>query len=166
MRITQIITILLSGALLALAGWLAVSPPEPHLAVQAQFEEAAAPTTPVTPEPITPAPTAPAEPKPLTGPAAFTIGSLSVPEIVNPFTKLTVTFKVTNTGGERGTYKAVLKVASEAAGFEKTETRDVTLAGGASETVAVDITTGPAGIYKFSVGDLTKNMRVEIQQEA
>lgn len=166
MRITQIITILLSVALLALAGWLAVSPPEPHLAVQAQFEEAAAPTTPVTPEPTTPAPTAPAEPKPLTGPAAFTISNLAAPEIINPFTPVTVSFKVTNTGAEQGTYKAVLKVASREAGFEKTETRDVTLAGGASQTVTLDVTTGPAGIYIISVGDLTKNMRVEIQQEA
>lgn len=164
MRITQIITILLSGALLALAGWLAVAPPEPQLAVQAQFEEVAAPTTPVTAEP-TPAPTTPAEPKPLTGPAAFTIESLSVPEIANPFTKLTITFTVKNTGAEQGTYKAVLKVASEEAGFEKTETQDVTLAGGARQTVSVEITTGPAGIYKFSIGDRTKNMRVEVQQE-
>ena len=164
MRITQIITILLSGALLVLAGWLAVSPPEPHLAVQAQFEEEAAPTAPVAPE-LTPAPAAPAAPVIPTGPAAFTISNLAVPEIVNPFTRVVLSFTVTNTGAEQGTYKAVLRIASEEAGVNETKTQDVTLAGGASQTVSVEITTGVAGIYKISLGDLTENMSVEIQQE-
>ena len=102
MRITQIITPLFCGVLLVLAGWMAFSPPEPHLAVQAQFEEAAAPAEPTTPEPTTPAPTAPVAHKTPAGPAAFTISDFGIyPQQQDPFGHVEVNFKVTNTGAEQ-----------------------------------------------------------------
>ena len=59
----------------------------------------------------------------------------------------------------------MLKIApkvGEIAGFtEETQTKDVALAGGASQMVHFDITTGPTGVYVISVGNLTVDIAVQ-----
>lgn len=66
-----------------------------------------------------------------------------------------VIVKVTNTGGQSGTYKVVLKVDGETI-----KTQDVTLAPGASEGVRLNFAAGPIGKYKVTVGNLTGELVV------
>lgn len=163
--VTQIITILLSVALLGLAGWMAVSPPQPHLATMTQFEEVAAPAAPATttpeittPEITTPAPTAntslPEDIRiiPVTsgGPAAFVTGELSLnPDRAEPNDTVEVSVLVRNIGGQTGTYKVELKLRGKSY-----ETKDVTLGSGESQIVVFEYIPPIEGEYKFTVDEL------------
>lgn len=75
--------------------------------------------------------------------------------MAEPGDNVTVVVKVTNTGGQPGTYTLVLKVNGETI-----KTQDVTLAGGASQQVKLPITAGKIGIYTISIGQLTRKLEV------
>ena len=129
MRITMIIAVLLIGVLLILT---------------------------VCAKPV-PAP-APTAPTPATGPAAFVTSDLKVtPLQVDPGTTATFSVIVTNTGGQTGTYKVVLKIDDV---IHKTQ--DVTLAGGASQKVTFNVTAfEKAGPYIFSIDQLSLHLVIE-----
>jgi len=104
-----------------------------------------------------PAP-APTAPTPATGPAAFVTSDLKVtPLQVDPGTTATFSVIVTNTGGQTGTYKVVLKIDDV---IHKTQ--DVTLAGGASQKVTFNVTAfEKAGPYIFSIDQLSLHLVIE-----
>ncbi len=113
--------------------------------------------TPTPPAPTPPAPTPPAPTPPTaTGPAAFTIAEMGMdPGMPEPGDNVTVSVKVTNIGGQQGTYKVVLKVDDVTI-----KTQDVTLAGGASQVVNLTIIAGKLGTYTIKIGELTCTMEV------
>jgi len=74
-----------------------------------------------------------------------------------PGDNVTVSVKVTNTGGQQGTYKVVLKVDDVTI-----KTQDVTLAGGASQQVNLTMVAGKVGSYTLKIGELTCTMEVMV----
>lgn len=74
-----------------------------------------------------------------------------------PGDNVTVSVKVTNTGGQQGIYPVVLKVDGVTV-----KTQDVTLAGGTSQMVNLTIVAGKIGSYKISIGPLESNMDVMV----
>jgi len=85
-------------------------------------------------------------------PAEFTIASLDVtPEQVRPGEPVTISVNVTNTGGSEGSYTLDLTVNG---GVEQTKT--VSLAPQATETVAFTVTKEEPGSYSVSVDGLTR----------
>ena len=140
----------------------------PSVATPAPTPPVPTPPAPTTPVPTPPAPTPPAptptqpvitppSPAQATGSAPFKVSNLSVDNGLQPEPGeiVPVTFNVTNTGGQQGTYTAVCTVNGVQAG-----TKDVTLAAGASQYVNIDITAGPYGMYTITVGDQTLTMRI------
>ncbi len=86
----------------------------------------------------------------------FTITSLDVtPEQVPPGQPVTVSAQVTNTGDSEGSYTVNLSVNGQ---VEQTKT--VTLAPEAVETVTFTVTKETPGSYTISIGDLTKEFTV------
>lgn len=154
MRITRIIMVMLIGALLTLVACApTAAPTTPAPTTPTTTTPATTPTP--TPTPTQPAPAQPA-PTPGTGPAAFTISDLKIePEMPEPRDDVIVIVKVTNTGGQSGTYKVVLKVDGETI-----TTQDVTLAAGASQLARLNFAAGPIGKYKVTVGNLTGELVV------
>ncbi len=75
---------------------------------------------------------------------------------MEPGDDVTVSVKVANTGGQRGTYTVVLKVNGETI-----KTQDVTLAAGASQVANLTIVAGKVGTYEVTVGNLTGKLVVE-----
>lgn len=93
---------------------------------------------------------------PTTGPAAFTTSNLSVvPQVIRPGEDADISVTVTNTGGETGTYTVVVKVNGATA-----RTKDVTLAGGASERVTLSIPLWLDGTHEITIDQLTGIIRV------
>jgi len=89
-------------------------------------------------------------------PTQFTITGLDVtPEQVPPGQPVTVSAQVTNTGDSGGSYTVNLTVNGQ---VEQTKT--VTLAPEAVETVTFTVTKETPGSYTVSIGDLTKEFTV------
>ncbi len=83
-------------------------------------------------------------------PAAFSLGNLSItPGAVGPGESVTICVDVTNTGGFEGTYEVVLMIDGEVE-----DTAEVTLAGGATQTVCFDVSRDAPGTYTVDVGGL------------
>jgi len=92
-----------------------------------------------------------------TAPAAFTIGSLSIsPPEVSAGEAVTISLVVTNTGEVAGSHTATLKINGVIA-----ETVEVTIAGGASETVTFTTSQGEAGAYSIEVNGLPGSFTVK-----
>ena len=75
----------------------------------------------------------------------------------DPGYNVTVSVKVTNTGGQQGTYTVVVKVDGTTV-----TTQDVTLAGGTSKVVNLTIVAGKVGTYTISIGPLECKMDVMV----
>ena len=89
-------------------------------------------------------------------PAEFTITSLDLSsEQVKPGQEVIASVNVTNTGGSEGSYTVNLTINGEVE-----QTRTVTLAPQATETVAFTITKEEPGSYSVSIGDLTDEFTV------
>ena len=84
-------------------------------------------------------------------PASFVFRALTVsPAEVNIGERVAISVTVTNTGDLTGTYKVTLKIDGIAI-----ETKEVTLAGGASQKVAFTTTTDTAGTYSVDIDGLS-----------
>lgn len=93
--------------------------------------------------------------KPL--PAAFEVTSLAVtPQEVTAGGTASVSAEVKNTGGSEGTYSAALTVDGATV-----ETKQVTVAAGASKTVSFSLMKDKAGTYQIGVGGLTSKLTVK-----
>ncbi len=90
-------------------------------------------------------------------PAAFIISNLMInPAKVAIGKPVTIAVDVTNVGELEGTYKAILIIDDV-----RIETKDVTVAGGATETVTFSpVTKDAIGAYAVDVGGQTKTLRV------
>jgi len=91
--------------------------------------------------------------------AAFTLSGLtSTPAEIEAGESVNASVVVTNTGDLEGDYPVVLMVdgASE-------ETKTVTMAGGASETVIFSVSRSDPGVYAIEIGDLTTTFVVKKQ---
>ena len=89
-------------------------------------------------------------------PAELTVTSLDLmPERVKPGEPVTITAEVTNTGGCEGSYTLNLTINGEAE-----QTRTVTLAPQATETVTFAITREEPGSYSVSIDGLTDEFTV------
>ncbi len=90
-------------------------------------------------------------------PAAFTASGLSIsPTEVNVGQSVTISATIKNTGDLSGTYKVTLKINDVAV-----ETKDVTLAGGSSQTVTFTTSKDTAGTYTVSVDGLSGTFTVK-----
>jgi hypothetical protein len=90
-------------------------------------------------------------------PAAFEITSLDVtPLQVTAGETVTITAVVGNTGGSEGTYAAVLTVDEATV-----ETKQVTLAAGASQTVTFSLVKNTPGTYQIGIGGLSSSLTVK-----
>jgi len=84
-------------------------------------------------------------------PAAFQVADLAIsPAEVNPGEKVTITARVTNTGGTEGSYTAELKIndVTEA-------TRKATVAAGASQLLSFGTSKDTPGTYRVTWGELS-----------
>ncbi|MBA7693370.1 hypothetical protein ES703_101951 [subsurface metagenome] len=89
-------------------------------------------------------------------PAAFTSSSLTVsPLEVDIGETVTISILVTNTGEEEGSYTITLKIDGVVE-----ETREITLASGASETVTLTTAKDEAGTYSVAVDGLISSFTV------
>ena len=89
------------------------------------------------------------------GPAVFTTSALTIkPRVVGPDEKVYVSVKVTNDGGQAGTYSVVLKVQNNSSQKQDVQTQNVTLAGGTSQTVTFTIAEGEDGTYTVMIDQL------------
>ncbi len=90
-------------------------------------------------------------------PAAFSVLSLSIqPAEVEPAEVVTIAVLVANTGGESGSYEVTLKIDDVVVA-----TKEVTLAGGASQSVTFTITKDVVGTYSVDVSGLTGSFTVK-----
>jgi len=97
-------------------------------------------------------------PPPVPAPAAFSLSDLSVlPAEVELGETITVSMVIANTGGEAGSYTAVLKI-NGVEGEEKT----VTIAAGSNQTVSFSVTREEAGSYTVAVGWLSGSFIVVV----
>lgn len=116
-----------------------------------------------TPAPITPSPAPPPPPPPAPTPppaqvtsAEFEISALAVtPSLVLPGEEATVEVDIANSGKEEGTLEAILTIN----GVE-TDTRPVTLAGGAKDKATFTVIRDIAGNYDISVGGQSVTLTV------
>ncbi len=91
-------------------------------------------------------------------PAAFTASALAIsPTEVDIGESVTINVLVTNTGDLTGSYEVTLKIANVAVA-----TKDVTLAGGASQTVTLTTTRDVAGTYSVDVNGLSGTFTVKV----
>jgi len=98
----------------------------------------------------------PPPPPPVLAPAAFTGSSLTIsPHEVDIGKTVTISILVANTGEEEGSYTVTLKVNGVVE-----ETREITLAGGASETATFTTAEDEAGTYSVDVDGLTGSFMV------
>jgi len=93
-------------------------------------------------------------------PAEFDLVSLDIvpPEVATGET-VSVTAEVKNIGGSEGTYTAILTVDGV-----QVETKEVTLAPGASETVTFSLVKNIPGTYQVGIGDLSSSLTVKEMQ--
>jgi len=90
-------------------------------------------------------------------PAKFEVTSLAVtPIVAEPGQAVTVEVEVANVGGTEGSHTLTLTVN----GVEE-ETRDVTVAPGATETAAFTLVRDASGMYEIKVAGLTETLRVK-----
>jgi len=90
-------------------------------------------------------------------PAEFELVSLDVaPPEVTAGETVSVAAEVKNTGGSEGVYTAVLTVDGATA-----ETKEVTLASGASQTVTFSLTKDTPGNYQVGIGSQTSSLTVK-----
>ena len=102
-------------------------------------------------------PPAPAPGAPTARPAAFVSSDLSItPAEVDIGETVTISVLVTNTGDLEGTYQATLKIDDVVV-----DTKEVTLAGGASETVTFTVSKDVAGTYTVTVDSLSGKFNVK-----
>ncbi len=95
--------------------------------------------------------------KTVQAPAAFTVSALSIsPTEVNVGESVTISLRVANTGDLSGSYEVTLKINNTTV-----ETKDVTLAGGASQTVTFTTTQDVAGTYTVDVNGLSDTFTVK-----
>jgi len=84
-------------------------------------------------------------------PAAFQVAELAIsPDEVTPREKVTITAKVTNTGGTEGSYTAELKINDVTEATSK-----VTVAAGASQLLSFVVSKDTPGTYRVTWGELT-----------
>jgi hypothetical protein len=89
-------------------------------------------------------------------PAAFTTGTLTIsPKEVDIAQTVTISVVVTNTGDLTGSYEVTLKIDDVVV-----ETKKVTLAGGASQTVSFTTAQDVAGTYTVNVNGLSGTITV------
>lgn len=167
MRIAKIVGISLIGLLVFLGACgspAATTPAAPVPVATTPAAPAPVAATPATPAPAaaTPAALAPAvAPAPAPAPVAapvqegFTVSKLTMMESVTSGSNMTISFVVTNTGKERGTYTANLKFNDAIV-----KTQDVTLDSGSSKTVEMAVMTGECGVVKVSLDQLTGKFEV------
>jgi len=97
-----------------------------------------------------------AMPPPALAPAVFTSSSLSIsPLEVDTGQTVTISISVANTGEEEGSYTVTLKLNGVVE-----ETREITLAGGSSETVTFTTAKDEAGTYSVDIDGLTGSFTV------
>jgi PGF-pre-PGF domain-containing protein len=90
-------------------------------------------------------------------PAAFTVGSLAIsPAEVDIGGTVSISVNVANTGDLTGTYTITLKINGEVV-----ETKEVTLAGGASKTVTFITFKDKAGSYSVDVNGIAGSFKVK-----
>jgi hypothetical protein len=90
-------------------------------------------------------------------PAAFTISSLSIsPVEVNVGETVTISLTVTNTGGESGVYQVTLKINGVVE-----DTKEVTIAAGASQEVKLTTSKDAAGTYTVDCNGLVGSFVVK-----
>ena len=95
-------------------------------------------------------------PPPVLAPAEFTSSALNIsPREVDIGETVTISVLVTNIGEEEGSYTVTLKINGVVE-----QTREVTLAGGASQTVTFTTTKDEAGIYSVDVDGLIGSFTV------
>jgi len=100
-----------------------------------------------------------AEPAEVAG-AEFQVSNLTItPVEVKVGESVTVSVDVKNVGEVEGTYTVTLKVNGV-----KTETKEVTLAGGATDTVSFTIVKDIGGTFDIEVGGLTTTLMVHAAQ--
>jgi len=98
----------------------------------------------------------PTPPAPTPLPAEFEVISLDIEQSeVTTGETVNITAEVKNTGGSEGTYTAVLTVDGV-----KFETKDVTLAAGAKETVTFLVTKNTPGTYDIALAGLSGTLEV------
>ncbi len=103
----------------------------------------------------------PPQSPPPPAPASFTVSNLTVsPDTVQPGQAVTVSVMVTNTGGTAGGYDVTLKVQGGVA-----ETKKVSLASGASQTVSFGLASGSTpGPVEIDVNGLKGSFTVQETQ--
>jgi len=95
-----------------------------------------------------------AEAAPPIPPAEIDLGELAInPPEVNPGQKVTISVRVTNLGGQRGSYEVTL-------GGDFMATKTVTLEPGESKAVSFQVTPTELGAYSVSVDGLTGSFSV------
>lgn len=95
------------------------------------------------------------------GIASCSVSNLTIsPTEVAPNETATISVSVANAGGSQGSYDVVLNIN----GVQE-ETRTVTLAAGASESVTFSVTRGDAGTYAVTIGSLSGSFTVLLGQE-
>ena len=103
------------------------------------------------------APPAPPAPPPPPAPAAFTASALTIsPTEVDVGATVTISIQVANTGDVTGSYEVTLKVDNVVVA-----TKDVTLAGGASQKVTFTTAKDMAGTYTVNVDGLSGTFAVK-----
>lgn len=99
---------------------------------------------------------APLVPTACAKPAEFEVNALNIsPTEVVKGEPATVTIDVGNTGGSEGTYIATLTID----GVE-TESKEITLAAGSTETVVFTVTKDTPGTYRVELGELSGILKV------
>lgn len=98
----------------------------------------------------------PPPPPPVLAPAAFTSSSLSIsPLEVDIGGTVTISLLLANTGEEEGSYTITLKLNGVVEA-----TKEITLAGGANETVTFTTAKDEAGTYSVNIDGLTGSFTV------
>ena len=93
-------------------------------------------------------------------PASFTTGNLSIsPADVEPGETVTISALITNTGDLAGSYNVTLKVNDVIE-----ETVELTLEGGASQTVTFTTVKDTAGIYTAGINNLAGSFTVKVEE--
>jgi hypothetical protein len=100
--------------------------------------------------------TAPVEPVEPVEPANLSVSSVSIsPQQVNPGEEVTISINVANTGGETGSYNAILYINSVVE-----DSQSVSVAAGTSKTVIFTVSKSQAGVYDVSVAEQSGQFEV------
>ena len=105
----------------------------------------------------TPTPAPEPAPEPALVPATFSLSALSIsPAEVEIGEEVTVSVTVTNTGGQSGSYKVVLKVNNAVV-----DTASITLTAGTSHEITFTTSSDTAGTYTVNVNHLSSIFTVK-----